>query len=237
MQPFFTELVAIDFKNDLFRNIKTIRKAQDLFDDLSNEPEDWECAIKAEINSKPKEYLPEPIINRPFDEARFIHAIAFPFDSKNWAASRYSNGDYGVWYGAIEFITSIYETVYHWKRFIQAAQFEKVKTEIVGERRVFKVHCEALLFDLRKKKDHFPALLDKNDYTFTQEVGKYIQQQGHPGLVSQSARCEGSLSAIFTERVLSHPRDYCYLNYYFDQTKQIIRIERDIGQVLLQINL
>ena len=38
----------VDFHADLVRNIPGIRASQDLFDDLSSEPTDWEIAIAAE---------------------------------------------------------------------------------------------------------------------------------------------------------------------------------------------
>lgn len=235
MQFPFKEIKAIQYQDDFLRNIKSIRNQQNLYDDLSDEPEDWESANQVEIHSKPKQYLSDPIINRPFDEAKFWNAIVFPFAEKNWRASRYSQGNYGVWYGAVELDTTIYETVYHWKKFLEAAHFENHTKVIIGERRVYKVACDALLYDLSEKVKEQPLLIHPDDYSFTQQVGEYLQKQGHPGLVSSSARCQGKISAIFTEKVLSNPRDYCYLRYCFDPSTQITEIERNAGKVLYKI--
>ena len=35
---------AIDYSQDVFRNIRCIKKSQNLFDDLSDDPADWDAA-------------------------------------------------------------------------------------------------------------------------------------------------------------------------------------------------
>lgn len=232
----FAEIKAIQYQDDFFRNIKSIKNHQNLYDDLSDDPIEWASANQIEINSKPKQYQAEPIINRPFDEANFLSAIAFPFSSNHWQTSRYSSGNYGVWYGAIEFDTTIYETVYHWKKFLQASNFQNHKEPIIGERRVFKVRCHALLYDFCDKINEAPLLIHSDNYSFTQQIGEYLQNQGHPGLISLSARCQGKIAAIFTPKVLSEPRDHCYLMYRFDPATQITKIERSEGNVICTID-
>ncbi len=234
MHAIFDKLETIHFKDDLFRNIKSIRKSQDLYDDLSDDPIEWQYAIKNAEDSKPRSYLPEPIINRPFDEAYF-QAIMFIFQMPNWKASRFSAGNYGVWYGALDLITTIHETVYHWRNFLKAADLEKYDSFIIGERRVFQVKCEALLLDFRNKINDFPQLIDAENYQFTQNIGEYIQGQGHPGLFSCSARCEGTISVIFTPKVLKNPRDYCYLTYTLDTQTQKVIVERKPKETLLTL--
>jgi len=231
----FEKMYAIKYQDDFFRNIKTIRNTQNLYDDLSDEPVDWESAHQLERNSKPKQYLSEPLINRPFEEANFFNAIAFPFSTENWRASRYSDGSYGVWYGAIEFDTTIFETVHHWKKFLAASNFDNHPLPIIGERRVFKVKCDALLYDFSDKIKEQPLLSHPNYYSLTQGIGEYLQNQGHPGLLSPSARCQGKIAAIFKAKVLSDPRDYCYLRYRFEPKSQITEIERSPGQVLFKV--
>jgi len=234
-QSIFDELSVVNFQENLFRNIKSIRIAQDLYDDLSDNPVDWGSAHKAELNSKPKHYSPTPIINRPFDEALFIQAIDFPFKPVNWAASRFSNGNYGVWYGALEFLTTIHETVHHWRKFLKSTQFDNHDLPIISERRVFKVYCDALLLDLRKKVPLFPKLVHPEEYSFTQTIGQHIHSQGHPGLLNRSARFDGDITAIFHPKVLSSPIDYCYLSYSLDPKTKRISIERTSGEILLML--
>lgn len=231
----FEKINAIKYQDDFFRNIKTIQNTQNVYDDLSDKPADWEAANQLEMNSKPKQYISESLIHKPFDEAIFFNAIAFPFTTNNWRASRYSNGSYGVWYGAREFETTIFETVHHWKKFLAASNFDNHHLPILGERQVFKVKCDALLYDFSDKIKDEPLLIHPEDYSFTQKIGEYLQQQGHPGLISASARCQGQIAAIFTAKILSDPRVYCYLRYCFEPGSQLTEIEDRTGQVVLRL--
>lgn len=238
MENFFKEIALIQYDNDLLRNIKSIEKSNrnKEFDDLSDDPLDWQYAFSSEINSKPKKSFENPIIHRTFEEAMFIQAVQFPFVPINWVTSRYSKGGYGVWYGAVELNTTLYETVYHWKRFINDTEFKSMDSEIIGERRVFKVNCEALLLDLKKKVKDFPDLVHPIDYSFPQTIGEYIQNQGHPGLISLSARCDGTIAAIFSPTVLNHPREYCDLVYSFKIQENVVDIINSQGTLILQIS-
>ncbi len=72
----------------------------------------------------------------------------------------------------------------------------------------------ALILDLRPSVGEFPALLHKTDYTFTQQVGARLRREGHPGLVTPSARySEGLNYVVFNHATLSNPRVNCMLTY------------------------
>ena len=104
----------VDFRDDLVRNIPGIRESQHLFDDLSPAPADWDIAIVAEG----AQGIPTPaaLITRPFD---YGSVISYTFDSSHWQTTRFSNGSlYGVWYGALAVETTVYETAWHWYRFV-----------------------------------------------------------------------------------------------------------------------
>ena len=112
----FGELCAVnvEFRDDLTRNIKTIRESQNLFDDLSADPRDWAVATTAET----EERMPTSaaVITRPFD---YGTVISYSFDPSNWHATRFSDARrFGVWYGSLDVKTTVYETVFHWHRFL-----------------------------------------------------------------------------------------------------------------------
>ena len=51
----FGDLEGLSLKSihqDLFRNIVSLRETQDLYDDLSENPEDWQAAIELEATHK-----------------------------------------------------------------------------------------------------------------------------------------------------------------------------------------
>jgi hypothetical protein len=215
----------VDFHDDLIRNIPGIRASQHLFDDLSADPQDWALATAAEAAAR----IPTTaaLIDRPFD---YGTVISYSFDSAHWQATRYSDGTaYGVWYGALDVETTVYETAWHWTRFV-ADSFADERREIVTDRRVLDVRCDALLLDLRGKEAAFPALVARGSYAFTQQVGRYVHEQGLNGLLARSARCAGSVAAVFKPARLSNVRDRIFLTYRLDLARDRLIVERTPGR-------
>ncbi|HEV2430446.1 MAG TPA: RES family NAD+ phosphorylase [Burkholderiales bacterium] len=217
-----------DYRGDLMRNIKGIRVSQDLFDDLARDAADREVAIAAE--SATRIPSPAPLITRPFD---YGTVITYPFAPHHWHTTRYSEGlEYGVWYGALAIETTVYETLYHWHRFIQDS-YLNLERDVLGERRVFQVRCEAILIDLRAAAE--PRLIDRNDYSFTHQLGRYLWQRAQSGLLAPSARGPGTCAAVFRPEALSQVRDVCFLTYRL--RGNTASIERSPGDTWLRITI
>ena len=223
----YQELIekAVDFHGDLVRNIKTIREAQALFDDLSDDAADWDVAVAAEG----QEYIASsaPLITRPFD---YGLVITYPFVPHHWQQTRFSDGlHYGVWYGSLEIETTIPESIHHWRRFIEDS-YAGEDRDIVGERRVFDVRCDAIVMDFRGKESAFPQLVDRRSYVYTQGLGRYLHEQGQNGLLVHSARAHGANAAILRPAVLSGVRDRCFLTYVTNPTRDEVFVERERGE-------
>lgn len=228
----FAELCrrAIAFDDNLVRNIKSIRVSQDLYDDLADSPEDTRIAIAAE--GRLRVPTGNPFVARPFD---YGAVITYSFDSAHWQQSRFSDArQYGVWYGALDVRTTVFETVYHWHRFLMDS-FADVKEDIIGERRVFDVRCNAILVDLRESGKHAPQLTDRKSYAFTQALGRYLVEQRQNGALFRSARCEGVNAAVFTAARLSSVHDKTYLTYRYSPKSGRVRVERTPGRAWLTI--
>ena len=221
-----------DFNRDVCRNIVSLRESEDLFDDLSDgDPEYSKVAIDAEMRVKGNRQPHVPgVIQRSF---HYSTAIAYPFEHEPYIYSRFGNGSFGVWYGSIGMETTIYETAYHMIRAESAV--EGLDEVIIRERAVYDVHCKSILIDLRGKAENFPQLVE-DDYIFTQQIGLQLHQEGHPGLLTQSARTRGVNAVIFNPSVLSNPRLKCYLKYCFDPTTTTVRVERQTGVELLVVH-
>lgn len=224
-------LTLLDINKDLYRNIVSLRESQDLFDDLSADPADWQTAIELEASCKPPQYESrQPVIDRPFEDAEFVSAVHFPFD--NWSQSRFSRGQFGVWYGCPELETTIFETVYHWRSGLLADAGLENCEGISIERRVHLVHGRGALINLLPQSPEWPELCADN-YAPCQSLGERIHLEGHPGLWTPSARSAGVNAAIFTPRILSNPRTHCYLTYRIENG--VVAVRRDPKQVLLVI--
>ena len=232
MEGLFDGLTVADIHGDAHRNIVSLRESQDLYDDLTPNPQSWQAAIDLELATKPPTYRsPRPIIDRPFEEAVFNEAIRFPFE--HWTTSRYSDGTFGVWYGADTLETGVHETVHHWRSLLLGDVGWDTREGVMIERKVYLVRCDAALLDFRSKVAAHPALIDPVDYHFTHLVGARMHHDGHPGLLSRSARCDGNIFAVFKPQVLSNPRSLCYLTYRVETGSVVV--ERQPGDVLLRI--
>jgi hypothetical protein len=229
----FEALRLADIHQKLARNIVSIRQSQNLFDDLSPNPQDWNVAIRHEMATQPKPYTSDaPIINRPFEEATWIEAIAYPFQPPNWSRSRFSDGTFGIWYGADSIETTVYETVWHWRNGLLAdAGFDRAGVSI--ERKVFWVQCDAALVDFRPEVERVPDLVHPEHYDATQPIGKRLSREGFPGLVSRSARCNGDTFGVLNPVVLSNPDQACSLSYRIEAGR--VAVEREIGVGWLNI--
>lgn len=218
------------YHDDLIRNIKSIRVSQDLYDDLAETAEETRVAIAAE--GRLRVSTAQPAITRPFD---YGTVISYSFESSHWQETRFSDGRrYGVWYGATDVKTTVYETVFHWHRFLMDS-FPDVGTDVIGERRLFNVYCDALLVDLRGGAQRAPQLTSRNSYSFTQELGRYLVEQQQNGLLFPSARCDGTNAAVFNATRLSNVRDKLYLTYRYSASTRQVKVERTPGRTWISI--
>ncbi len=232
MNGAFGELCAanVDFHDDLVRNIKTIRESQDLFDDLARDPRDRAAAIAAEAGER----IPTPaaIVTRPFD---YGTVIGYSFDPSAWQATRFGDARrYGVWYGSLAAETTVYETVFHWHRFLLDS-FATEDRFIVGERRLFDVRCDALLIDARGREAAFPDLVSRAGYAFTHALGGFLVDQGANGILVRSARCDGINGAIFRRERNSNVRERMHLTYRCNPARDLCTVERTPGETWLAI--
>ena len=222
-----------DFDGQPYRNVTSLRESEDLFDDL-NDGDEGASAIAAEAEMRVKDHLidrfPENFY-RSFHYTRSI--IDYPFKSEPYLFTRFGDGTYGVWYGSLEMKTTVFETGFHMIKAELAV--EGLDEVVVRERAVCRVRCRAILIDLRGKQKSF-AKLSADDYGFTQQIGRKMDREGHPGILVPSARIKGTNLVIFNPDVLSDPRLHCYLTYFFDHLTLNIRVERSVCRTWLKVD-
>lgn len=212
-----------DFDGRVLRNITSLRKSEDLFDDLVPDGAGRAAALAADLRMRPGR---TGVVNRGL---HYSQAIGWPFTSDTTVASRFGDGSIRVWYGALEANTALAETCWHALRQVMA--IEGVSAPVVRHRAVYQVRARGLFLELRGKEHSHPQLLD-NDYAATQAIGRHAAAQGLPGLLYPSARWpDGSCLAAFRADPLTAPRLLHYLTYRIDPTAAEVRVERRPGRV------
>jgi len=221
---------VVDFSGTTFRNIPSVTPSEDLLDDLSDDAKDRAFGEALVADQKGPDYR-SPIIMRPF-----LYGVSLDGRVSAGARTRFSDGrKFGVWYGSLSLITTVYETVYHWKRRL-ADMLTTIREEVVSDRRVFKVSVCGVIIDLRDKHRRFPALIDPNDYTYTNALGEHLHKNGQSGLLVQAARHpEGVNLAAFKPDILSDPRHHSYLAYRWTPGESFVRVEKTTGKVWKRI--
>ncbi|MGH8258974.1 MAG: RES family NAD+ phosphorylase [Steroidobacteraceae bacterium] len=232
-------IVSADSCGDWLRNIVSLRRSIDLFAELVDRPTDAQVLAEHELATKPARD-PMPIISRPFEDASIYDplriAIDWPFEHP--CSTRYSDGSFGTWYGARTLATSVYETVHHFRRNTLASEIAARSREpIYQERRVHRVHCSAMLVDLRARCAEESRLLDPADYSLCQALGARLREAALPGVLTRSARDPaGEIVGVFQRDALSDPRDVCYLTYSLDAASGRVTVERAPGKVEWRID-
>lgn len=215
-----------DFDDDAYRNIVSLRESEDLFSDLSD-GDGQLSAVAAAAEIRVKSAIPSGLIQRGF---HYTTSITYPFEHEPYLRTRYGNGSFGVWYGALALETTIHETAFHMVK--EETGIEGNHGPIIRERAVYLVHCRALLIDLTGKAKAFPGLV-ADDYGLTHQIGERLHQEGHPGLLAPSTRHAGGTTLVaLTPVVLSSPRSFCYLTYSCDPVQRTVSVERQPGEML-----
>ncbi len=215
-----------DLNGSVKRNIVSLRISEDLFDDLS-EGDEALSNLARELESEVKKDVSPTMTDRAF---HYTTAIEYPFTHEPYLNTRFGDGTFPVWYGAVTLDTTIYETAYHMIK--SELQIEGLNEIVYRERAVYDIHCRALLINLSGKETQYPELI-ASDYNFTQQIALRLQREGHPGLIAPSARFHnGENVVVFRKEILSNTRLHCYLSYEFDPHTHSVTVERQPGEVI-----
>lgn len=187
-----------------------------LFERLSDDPAEWEAL--AEIES-----LTNPRIRDAIGEIRLVPAeervsgpgaswVMASFTHVNPLGSRFSDGSYGIYYGARELATAIAETVYHLGRFY-AATADPPHAETM---RVLVGSLDATFHDLRADARYRPVL-EPNDYSAGRALGRRLRAAGSNGIVYPSVRRPGGQCVgAFRPKAVGRPIQARHLQYRWD---------------------
>ena len=136
------------------------------------------------------------LLDAPFRPKRRLEKAGFP-------VTRYSDGSFAVFYGALEVETALAEVRHHFtNRFAGKPDGERV-----ARYQCFVCDFTGSVKDLRPKRNAWPDLTHGSDYGLCNRLGAEAKQNQLQGLLAPSARCEGTTHPVFERSALSNARD------------------------------
>ncbi len=220
-----------ELNDDVKRNIVNIAQSDGVFDDLEADKQDLDAANRLLTDSVSRTHFSNYITD--FD---YSAAIAYPFETEPYMASRFSDGSYPVWYGSMETETTIYETVFHMLQTLSTIEGAFDEARIVRHRSLYDVHCQAIVFDITDEAKTHKELVS-NDYAYCQAIGKRIYKGNYPGLLSNSARSKGENVNIFQPDVLANPRLTSNLVYQLSPAESTVEVKTLDAQTVMTIRM
>lgn len=125
-------------------------------------------------------------------------AIMAAFTHLNPEGSRFSDGNFGVYYAANDVDTALAETRYHRERFLKRTNESPIEVDM----RSYISEINAEFHDIRNQKDSLPELYANADYSASQKLACELREQGSNGIVYDSVRhTGGECVAIFRANI------------------------------------
>ncbi|MCC5867150.1 MAG: RES family NAD+ phosphorylase [Gammaproteobacteria bacterium] len=139
--------------------------------------------------------------------------IMAAFTHPNRAGSRFSAGEYGVYYAAADQATAISETRYHRERFLRLQDTGPQRLHM----RAYVGAVDADWLDLRGLQTSHPELYDADDYRASQVWGRDQRERGAWGVLYDSVRHPGGQClAAFKPKACRTVRQGGHFEYYYD---------------------
>ena len=201
------------------RIVPTRHPSISLFDRVADAADfDALYALEAMTNERLRDDLGE--VERVARDERVFAPGSGPimaaFTHVNPLGSRFSAGDYGVFYAARERATAVAETRHHHTRFLAATAQPAMHLPM----RLYQVAIDARLHDLRPDGAAPAAVHDPDDYGAARALGARLHAAGSAGVVYRSVRhAGGQCVGLFKPRGASRCVHAAYLLYAWDGTR------------------
>lgn len=169
-------------------------------------------ALEAMTNDRLRDEVGE-ISLVPVEERLFgpgSTCIMAAFTHLNPQGSRFSDGSYGIFYCARTRDIAIAETRHHSTHFMAATQEPSMRLQM----RLFTVEAKGKTADLRKASQAEPRIVDPDDYSHAQGIGRQLRADGTQGILYPSVRYPGGecLAALRTG-IVKNCLHAAYLEY------------------------
>lgn len=189
----FPLLNPTNYKGEVYRNIFTLLE-QNIFDDVCDHKA--AAVVGGLVQATSGIDHQKPQIHRAFQYGKIEDdEILSVFQRQNWREGRFGDGkEYGVWYGAEDQVTSVYEIC--WGQLYRLAEDNIFKYGEIytTDRKMYKAQIgTSQAADLLGDKEFLPALVHSTDYAFCQALGKKLIQENYKMLRTPSARRRGGV--------------------------------------------
>jgi len=138
--------------------------------------------------------------------------IMAAFTHINPNGSRFSNGDYGIYYAADSLDLAIAETVYHKELFLSYTNEPPQELDM----RSLLAEFSAELFDLTPLDRNTNPFYSRLDYNLCQSLGAKIKEQHDDGVVYYSVRAEGTNFALFKPKCILKCQQGSHFGYIWN---------------------
>lgn len=139
--------------------------------------------------------------------------IMAAFTHLNPLGSRFSDGQWGVYYAADSLVTAVAEVSHHRALFLARTQEPAIDLDL----RWIKADLKGRLHDLRGAGAPAPAALDPQDYGAGQALARRLRADGSAGIVYPSVRrADGQCAAVFLPTALSRARAAGHIGLHWD---------------------
>jgi hypothetical protein len=210
------QTARVRWKN-AYRIINSRYPPIDVFERVAD-PADWDSLFALEALTNPRirqewgEISVVPLAERVTGAGASWVMAAFTHLGK---ASRFTDGSYGVYYAAASLETAVYETTYHFGRFL--AQTREPAGTLMDMRTLVSQKLDERFHDVRSS---FPSL-HQESYDTPQRFGAKLRAAGSNGIVYKSVRHppSGECLAVFRPRAIPIPIQGAALQYHFDGTR------------------
>lgn len=199
----------------------------DLFEDVAN-AEEFEALFAIQMLTNPRiqdqlgtlDLVPE---NQRLHGVPGCGYVMAAFTHINPDGSRFSNGDYGVYYAADTIATAIAETIYHKEQFM--ASTNEPSQELAMRSLIADFSAE--LLDLTILDKEIDPVYSATDYRISQHIGTQIKEKQDDGIYYHSVRANGTNFALFKPSSIHYCRQGAHFSYVWNGSR-IIEVYKKI---------
>ena len=215
------------FNQTAYRLIPSKYPPKSLFDDVADHDQfEILFAIQELTNPRIRNELGNlnrvPAQERPYGIRGCNYALG-PFVHLNPDGSRFSKGDFGIYYAAEDVQTAIAETRYHQQYYFSSVvglKFDRLSM------RCLKTQFSANLRDIRDDSFKQSDWYSKDNYSAAQQLGENVKANNDAGIAYWSVRIDNKICyALFSPSVIKDVIQTTHYEYIWDGEKITVAFE------------